>query len=323
MNPQPTPAQKRWRDLKFGLFIHFGINTFYDLEWSDGTLDPAAFNPTEFDPDQWCQAARSAGMKFVVLVTKHHDGFCLWPSAHTDYSVKATPFGRDVVAEVVRAARQNDLHVGFYYSLWDCHEPTHDSDDAAYAAFMKRQLSELLTGYGPIVELWFDGMWKKQKTGWNAGREEFLRSWREEAAPRWHWEEIYAHVKSLQSDCIVINNATTAFPGVPLWPVDARSGEKATDLTEPDQTIWEFEGEQYYLPLQIETTLSQKGPHGQFQSGSWFWHEWDDSQVSVEQIQRWRQEAAHKNAVLLLNAGPMKNGKLRPQDEDVLTQLPK
>lgn len=145
-----------------------------------------------------------------------------------------------------------------------------------------------------------------------------MRSWREEAAPRWHWDEIYAHIKSLQGDCIVINNATAAFPGVPLWPVDARSGEKATDLAEDDQTIWKFEGREHFLPLQIETTLSQKGPQGQFQSGSWFWHEWDDSTISTEQIQQWRRAAAQKNAVLLLNVGPTSQGKLRPQDEAVL-----
>lgn len=158
MKPQPTLAQQRWMDLEFGLFVHFGINTFYDTEWSDGTLDPAKFNPTNFDPNQWCRAAREAGMKFLVLVTKHHDGFCNWPTEQTDYSVKNTPFQRDVVGEVAKAARENGLKLGLYYSLWDCHEPTHDRDDAAYADFMKRQLSELLSNYGPIVELWFDGM---------------------------------------------------------------------------------------------------------------------------------------------------------------------
>ena len=106
---QPTAAQHHWMELGFGMFLHFGINTFYDVEWSDGTLDASAFNPTEFDPEQWCRVAREAGTKFVVLVCKHHDGFCNWPTAHTEYSVKNTPFGRDVVGEVVAAARAEGL----------------------------------------------------------------------------------------------------------------------------------------------------------------------------------------------------------------------
>ena len=319
-NPQPTPAQRRWMDLRFGMFVHFGINTFYDVEWSDGKLDPQAFNPAEFDPDQWCRVARAAGMKFLVLVTKHHDGFCNWPSAHTDYCVKNTPFGRDVVGEVVAAARRQGLEVGLYYSLWDCHHSSHDADDAAYAEYMKAQLSELLSNYGPIVELWFDGMWKKQPHGWEKGAAEFLQVWREEGAPRWHFDEIYAHIKGLQSDCLVVNNSTTAFPGVPLWPVDARPGEKATDGA-TDQKIWQWNGESVYLPLQIETTMSQKGPQGDFESGSWFWHEWDHSAASPAQIRGWLELARQKDAVLLLNCGPMANGKLRPEDVKALTSL--
>ena len=320
-SPQPSVAQRKWMDLRFGMFVHWGINTFHDLEWSDGTLDPRSFDPGGFDPASWCRAARAANMKFLVLVAKHHDGFCLWPSAHTRYSVAASPFGRDVVREVADAAREHGLELGLYYSLWDCHQPCHDRDDALYTDFMKRQLEELLTLYGPIVELWFDGMWKKQKTGWNGDAGDFVRAWRDEAAPRWGWDALYAHVKALQSECLVLNNATTQFPGVPLWPVDARSGEKATQSGE-DQTVWRWNDQDRFLPLQIETTLSQNGPPGQFQSGSWFWHAWDDSVASPAQIAQWRSIAAQKNAVLLLNAAPSPQGRLRPQDEAVLNELP-
>jgi alpha-L-fucosidase len=319
----PTPSQRRWMDLRFGLFLHFGINTFYDLEWSDGTLDPAAYNPTELDTDEWCRAARDAGMRFVVLVTKHHDGFCNWPTAHTDYSVRNSPFRGDLVRSVVDSARKYDLQVGLYYSLWDRHEPTHDTDDAAYAAFMKAQLTELLTGYGLIAELWFDGMWKKQKSGWDGTASDFQEAWRGEGAHRWHWDDLYAHIKALQPDCLVLNNTTTRFPGIPLMPVDARPGEKATGDNEGDAdlTVWHWQGSDVFLPLQIETTLSQTGPAGDFASGSWFWHPWDHSVATVEQVLQWRKEAARKDAVLLLNAGPMANGRLRPEDVEVLAQV--
>lgn len=320
MTPQPTPAQRHWMNLKFGMFLHFGLNTFYDLEWSDGTLDPAGFNPTEFDPAQWCSVAKNAGMKFIVMVTKHHDGFCNWRTQHTDYSVAASPFQRDVVGEVVEAARRHGLEVGLYYSLWDRNHPAHDSDDAAYTDYMKRQLSELLMNYGPIVELWFDGGWKKQANGWDGDAAAFQRAWRDEGAPRWGWDELYAHIKSLQPNCLVANNSTTAFPGVPLCPVDLRPGEKATEAG-ADQKIWNCGDGEIYLPLQIETTMSQSGPPGDFESGSWFWHDWDKTAATPQQIRDWLDVARQKDAVLLLNCGPMSNGKLRPEDVAALEGL--
>ncbi len=331
-SPQPTLAQQKWMDLRFGLFVHFGINTFYDTEWSDGSLDPSVFDPRELDTDGWCRAARAAGMRFAILTVKHHDGFCNWPTACTDYSVRATPFRKDVVGAFTASARKHGLAVGFYYSLWDRHEPSHDSDDAEYAAFMQAQLTELLTGYGPVAELWFDGMWNKQRTGWGDGSDEeaansaaavaaFQNAWRSEGAARWHWDALYAHIKSLQPDCIVLNNTTTRFPGVPLLPVDARPGEKATSAAGADQTVWRWQGSDVFLPLQIETTLSQQGPPGDFASGSWFWHPWDHSVATPAQVRQWRQEAERKNATLLVNVGPMSSGRLRPEDELLLSAL--
>jgi alpha-L-fucosidase len=315
-------------DLGSGLFVHFGINTFYDVEWSDGTLSPAAYDPHDLDTDQWCRCARAAGMRFVVLTAKHHDGFCNWPTAHTDYSVRAAPWrgGRgDLVGELAASARRHGLELGLYYSLWDRHEPTHDTDEAAYAAFMRAQLAELLTGYGPLVELWFDGMWKKQKTGWEAGEEAFVDAWRAEGALRWRWDDLYAHIKSFQPDCVVLNNTTTRFPGVPLLPVDARPGEKAeggtgiADVSHRD--VWEWDDRRVFLPQQIETTLSQQGPPGDFAHGSWFWHPWDHSVATRDQVREWRRDAVRRGAVLLTNVGPTASGLLRPEDEALLLSL--
>lgn len=322
---EPTAAQKAWMDLGFGMFIHFGINTYYDVEWSDGKLDPSKYNPTELDCDSWMRAAKAAGMKYVVLVTKHHDGFCNWPTRYTDYSVKSTPWNKDLVGEVVKAARKQGLQVGFYYSLWDRHEKSHDTDEYAYVEFMKNQLNELLTQYGPIVELWFDGMWKKQSSGWGDKNkrpkpEEFMASWRNEGAYRWQMDHLYQYIKRLQPDIMVMNNGTTAFPGVPLFPVDIRSGEKAHNAKE-DRKVWPWKGKDTYLPLQIETTMSQKGPKGDFQSGSWFWHDWDHTVASKDQILGWLETAKKLQANLLLNVGPMSNGKLRPEDENRLLTL--
>ena len=327
----PTPAQQAWMDMKSGLFIHFGINTYYDTEWSDGTLDISKFNPTQLDTDQWCRAAKRAGMKYLVLVTKHHDGFCNWPTKYTNYSVAHTPYKNDLVGAVVNSARKHGLKVGFYYSLWDRHEKSHDTNEGQYIAFMMKQLEELLTNYGPVVELWFDGFWKKQHSGWtgkiegeNVSREitrdeDFINSWRNEGAFRWQMDYLYSFIKSLQPDCLVMNNSTTAYPGVPLHPVDIRSGEKATKVMD-DKKVWDWLGEKKYMPLQIETTLSQKGGE-RFKSGSWFWHEWDDSVASQAQIKDWLAIADKMEANLLLNAGPDPKGLLRPQDYKALMEL--
>jgi len=335
-NARPSAAQQAWMALGFGLFIHFGINTYYDVEWSDGTLDLARFNPSRLNTDQWCAAAKEAGMKYIVPITKHHDGFCLWPSRHSSYSVAATPFKKDVLAEVVNSAEKYGLKVGFYYSLWDCHNPLHDTNEPAFVDFMKLQLEELLTGYGPVVELWFDGFWKKQQHGWTKKNQSiegearheaadelraqnFIHAWRMEGAYRWQIDHLYQFIKSLQPDCLVMNNATTAYPGVPLHPVDIRSGEKYTEVSQ-DQKVWNWLGKDIYLPLQIETTLSIKG-NERFKSGNWFWHEWDHSVASRKTLLNYLAVAQKMEANLLLNAGPADTGQLRPEDEAALKNL--
>ncbi len=148
--------------MEFGVFCHFGINTFNNLEWSDGTKNPSSFNPTRLDCEQWVRVAKEAGAKYMVLTCKHHDGFCLWQTDTTDYSVKASPFkdGKgDVVAEFVAACRKHGMKFGFYLSPWDRHEPRY-KDKVAYDQFYVAQLTELVTRYAKkdeIFELWFDG----------------------------------------------------------------------------------------------------------------------------------------------------------------------
>src|SRR5208337_855436 len=156
---KPSPQQVAWQDLEFGVIIHFSTNTFLDREWGDGTADPSVFNPTQFDPDQWMKAIRDSGAKYVVLVAKHHDGFCLWPTDQTAYSVKSSPWkdGKgDVVGDVARAARKYGLKFGVYLSPWDRHEPKY-KDSAAYDDYYQAELSELASNYGDLVEFWLDG----------------------------------------------------------------------------------------------------------------------------------------------------------------------
>ena len=155
----PSPNQLDWQAREFIAFAHFGMNTFTDREWGDGKESPALFNPIDFDARQWVQAFKAAGMKLLILTAKHHDGFCLWPTATTTHSVKSSPWKNgkgDVVAEVARACREAGLAFGVYVSPWDRHEPSY-GDSPSYNELFRAQLRELLTGYGEIAEVWFDG----------------------------------------------------------------------------------------------------------------------------------------------------------------------
>ncbi|WP_238005970.1 RICIN domain-containing protein [Dactylosporangium sp. AC04546] len=182
-------AQQRFVDLRFGMFIHFNMGTFHDAEWVQPDRDPLTFNPTALDCGQWAAAAKSAGMTFGVLTAKHHDGFCLWPSAQTTYNVMSSSVRRDVVRLYVDAFRAAGLQPALYFSIWDRNQGVaKDSMSAADIAFVKAQITELLTGYGPIPALVIDG-W-----AWQMGHRQ---------AP---YGEIRDHIKALQPDIILVDH---------------------------------------------------------------------------------------------------------------------
>ncbi len=156
---KPSPQAAEWQDLEFGVLIHFGPNTFLGKEWGDGTASPSVFNPNQLDTGQWMRAIKSAGATYVVMVAKHHDGFCLWPTNQTDYSVKSSPWkdGKgDTVGEVAAAARKYGLKLGIYLSPWDRHEPRY-SDSLQYDHYYLAEMDELIQNYGELVEWWLDG----------------------------------------------------------------------------------------------------------------------------------------------------------------------
>ena len=207
---KPDRQQQALINRGYGMFVHVGVNTINETEWSDGTLPPASDLPTSLDCDQWVETAKQAGVRYMILVTKHHDGFCLWNSKYTDYDVWSSPVTTDVVSEVAKACRKHGLGLGLYYSFWDRHEPTHQQKDpAAYVEYMKNQLTELLTGYGPINEIWFDGGWAKPDAEWD-------------------FPAIHALVNRLQPDCLIASNHTIAIPGKPRsirQPQDSTAGD--------------------------------------------------------------------------------------------------
>ena len=170
---KPTPSDKPSKGQleqikrKYGMFIHFGINTFHNEEWTDGSKPAESYNPEKVDAVQWVLTAKNAGMKYVILVCKHHDGFCLWDSKFTTYDVASSPNKTNVVEELAKACKKYNIGLGLYYSLWDrkVNGDVNDStQDASYNKYMINQLKELLAitkKITPVVEFWFDGGWVK------------------------------------------------------------------------------------------------------------------------------------------------------------------
>jgi alpha-L-fucosidase len=305
---KPDKSQSSWLSLRYGMFIHFGPNTLTKAGWGDGKFPAADFRIAKLDIRQWAGVAAEAGMRYAVLTAKHHDGFCLWPSRHTEYCTRNSPQGHDIVGMFVEEFRKVGIQPGIYYSLWDRNCSFYD-EDVRYAEFMRNQITELLTDYGPLVELWFDGAWDKDHptrqwpydSAWEHDPTSGLRH-----GERWQWPELYALIKKLQSDCLVANNSGSDRPGeVRYPPVDLRTCEHFDfvfheKLYQPKlDPLFTFGGEEVFLPLEYCTSLNP----------DWFWIEGRCySHPSVDAIRGWRERARTDKANLLLNAGPDKNG---------------
>ena len=150
----PSKRQLDWFEMERYAFVHYGVNTYTDREWGEGTEDEKIFNPTALDCDQWVEAVKSAGLKGLILTAKHHDGFCLWPSKYTEHSVKNSPYKGDVVREAAEACKRGGIKFGFYLSPWDRNSKYYGTPE--YNDYFCNQLTELLTGYGDIFCVWFD-----------------------------------------------------------------------------------------------------------------------------------------------------------------------
>ncbi len=302
--PGPSAAQLRWQREETALFIHFGINTFTDREWGDGTESPSLFDPAALDARQWARAARAAGARSLILTAKHHDGFCLWPTATTRHSVASSPWrsgAGDIMREFVDACRAEGLGAGVYVSPWDRNAPSYGEGER-YNDLYIAQLTELLTQYGPLIEVWFDGA---NGEGPNGKRQTY------------DWPRIHGTVRSLQPDAVIFSDAG---PDV-RWIGNERgvAGETCWSTIDPDAVPYAG-----YDGPGVAEILQTGHPHGSvWRPGEtdvsirpgWFWHPAEDTKVrSVDNLFELHLTSVGRNSKLLLNVPLTRDGLLHPTD---------
>lgn len=305
-------------DLKFGVRFTFGINTFYNTESSDGSLDPSIVEIKDLDINEWVQSVVNAGMRYCLFTVKSSDGFCNWNTDHSYYNIMNTPFRKDILELLAEVCVKNGLKLGLYYSLEDRYVSFYN-DDERFAGYVYSQLEELMNNYGPISEIWLDGFWGKQTYGWDSSPSDFILAWRREGAFRFKIDYLYESIKKWQPECILLNHSTMDFIGVPLHPVDARIGVNVSHVV-VDQKYWEWLGNESYFPLEITMNLSGKD-QGRFSPGNWFWKEDDDTAPEKERIYRWLELAERHESNLVLNCPISPLGSLREVDKELLNGL--
>lgn len=302
--PAPSPSQLLWQRDELALFIHFGVNTFTDREWGDGAEDPSVFAPAALDARQWARTARAAGFRTMVLTAKHHDGFCLWPTATTGHSVASSPWrggSGDLVQEFTDACRAEGLRVGLYLSPWDQNAPSY-GDSPRYNDFYTDQLTELLTRYGPVHQVWFDGAMGEGPDG---RRQEY------------DWPRYWFLVRRLQPDAVIFSDAgpdvrwignEIGSAGDPNWstvdpdavPYPGATGEGVIEMLQhgdPDGTVWR--------PGETDVSIRP----------GWFYHPAENEQVkSVDDLVELYFTSVGRNSKLLLNVPPTREGLLHATD---------
>jgi alpha-L-fucosidase len=277
IEPLPSPVQLAWQEDELTLFTHFGMNTYTGRGTGLGTEDPKLFNPTQLDCSQWVRVAKECGFKGIILTAKHHDGFCLWPTATTGHSVASSNWkdGKgDVVRELSDACKAGGLRLGIYCSPWDRSVANYDSDKPAYSKYYHQQLEELLSNYGPVYEMWFDG----------------------NRANIADWPNIISLVRRLQPNVFIkqgprvrpvtedarwVGNELACAPLV-NWSVDPAPNEKAT------QRIW--------FPVECDTMMI----------GHWFWDGTPPKDLAT--LLNFYYTSVGRNSILLLNVAPDKRG---------------
>lgn len=305
--PLPNANQLRWHDMEMYAFIHYSLNTYTDQEWGYGNEDPALFDPSDLDCRQWARVCKQAGMRGIILTAKHHCGFCLWPSAYTDYSVRHSPWrgGKgDVVRELADACRDEGLAFGVYLSPWDRHHA--DYGRPAYITYFRNQLRELLTNYGDIAEVWFDGA--NGGNGWYGGADETRHI---DRTTYYHWQDTYQLVRDLQPQCLIWNDGGDR--GDLRWV-----GTEAGEVGETNWNLLNREGavDERMLRHGLESGDTWvPGETNMSLRPGWFYHAAEDTRVkSLSELMRAYYKSVGRNSALLLNFAVAPNGRIHPVD---------
>ena len=289
--PVPTDAQLEWQELETYAFIHFGLNTFNDLEWGYGDTPASTFNPVDLDCDQWAATLKNAGMKGVILTAKHHDGFCLWPTKSTDYNISKSPYknGRgDVVKELSEACKIYGLKFGIYCSPWDRHNSFYAFPE--YVETYHQQIQELTNNYGPLFEFWFDGA--NGGDGYYGGACETRQI---------DHNKYYDYQRA--KDTVLAHNPTAMIFGGPFQTVRWIGNEKG--YSEPTNWCNETENGTEWVPAEVDVSIRP----------GWFYHKNEDDKVkTVNELCDIYYNSVGHNSNLLLNFPVALNGKIHPID---------
>lgn len=313
MSVVPKPHQVAWHEMEQYAFVHFTINTFTDKEWGYGDESPELFNPTDFDADAMVKVVKDANLKGLILTVKHHDGFCLWPSEYTEHSIKNSPYkgGRgDIVGEVARACRRHGIKFGIYLSPWDRNHPDYGTE--AYLEYYRNQVRELLTNYGPVFEMWFDGA--NGGDGYYGGANEVRRV--ASGYLYYDWPKVVDIIRELSPECVVWSSSLP----------DARwcSNERGVI----DEHCWAMATPEELYPDGVDNLPLLR--HGQ-EDGmrwapaeadvsirpGWFYHA-NEQPKSAEELFDIYLTSVGRGGTLLLNLAPDRRGRIPEQDVEAL-----
>ena len=288
-------------------FIHYSLNTYTDQEWGFGNEDPKLFNPSSLDCRQWARVCKQAGMRGIIFTAKHHCGFCMWPSAYTEYSVKNSPWkdGKgDVVRELAEACREEGLEFAVYLSPWDRNHPEYGRP--AYITYFRNQLRELLTNYGDIFEVWFDGA--NGGDGWYGGANETRKI---DRTTYYKWPETYKMIRELQPKCLIWNDGSDR--GDLRWV-----GTEAGNVGETNWSLLYHDGDVPYQMLHYGVEDGDVWCPGETNTSirpGWFYHEAENEHVkSLSKLMDTYYKSVGRNSTLLLNFPIAPNGRIHPND---------
>ena len=305
--PLPNANQLRWQDMEMYAFIHYSLNTYTDQEWGFGNEDPKLFNPSSLDCRQWARVCKQSGMRGIIFTAKHHCGFCMWPSAYTEYSVKNSPWkdGKgDVVRELAEACREEGLEFAVYLSPWDRNHPEYGRPE--YVTYFRNQLRELLTNYGDIFEVWFDGA--NGGDGWYGGANETRKI---DRTTYYEWPETYKMIRELQPKCLIWNDGSDR--GDLRWV-----GTEAGNVGETNWSLLYHDGEVPYQMLHYGVEQGDVWCPGETNTSirpGWFYHDAENEHVkSLSKLMDTYYKSVGRNSTLLLNFPIAPNGRIHPND---------